>query len=398
MRARAHPLAAELVKAGHEVTMFLPPYDNPQDCGREWEQEGVRIKNMGARISGKIRTGRLQKEKYPGLLFELITEVRRYRSDVIHVFKPKGFAGAAGTYFLLKGAPVVLDCDDWEGWDGWNEVKRYPWVVKEYIDRQERGMIRRARAVTVASRVLEKRAIRLRKSDAGVYYLPNCGPSEDGRELQASVRALSCAEVRRGFGFPDGPLVLYCGHPGEENHVLALCRGVAHVAREIPLALVLLGVEAKQSRAERQLRIDANVSLHQLPRLAYRDFLRAVWASDVAVFPYTDDDVHRAKCSARIVDYMAMNKAVLTSGVGENLEYIVNGESGILVEPGNEHQFATELKRLLSDAELRKHLGTNAATRIAQHYRWDRVGLRQCLKAYEHVLGADLAESPAAAA
>jgi len=31
MRARAHPLAAELVRLGHQVTIFLPPYDNRTD-------------------------------------------------------------------------------------------------------------------------------------------------------------------------------------------------------------------------------------------------------------------------------------------------------------------------------------------------------------------------------
>ena len=47
MRARAHPLAVELVRLGHEVTIFLPPYDNLADSDREWRLEGVRIWNAG---------------------------------------------------------------------------------------------------------------------------------------------------------------------------------------------------------------------------------------------------------------------------------------------------------------------------------------------------------------
>ncbi|HEY1579827.1 MAG TPA: glycosyltransferase, partial [Terracidiphilus sp.] len=140
MRARAHPLAAELVKLGHEVTIFLPPYDNTADLGREWDQEGVRIWNAGA-PSRQFRTdgasaskvhGKARRSSYPRLLLQLIAAVSRYKPDLIHVFKPKGFAGAAGSYLLLKAKRVVLDCDDWEGWGGWNDVKAYPWIVKEY--------------------------------------------------------------------------------------------------------------------------------------------------------------------------------------------------------------------------------------------------------------------------
>ena len=46
MQARAFPLASELVERGHEVSIFLTPYDNPNDSGREWTRAGVRVCNM----------------------------------------------------------------------------------------------------------------------------------------------------------------------------------------------------------------------------------------------------------------------------------------------------------------------------------------------------------------
>lgn len=384
MRARAHPLAAELVKAGHEVTMFLPPYDNPQDCGREWQQEGVRVKNVGAKASYDRNTGRLAKREFPRLLFELISNVSRYCPDVIHIFKPKGFAGAAGSYFLFRNAPVVLDCDDWEGWGGWNDVKRYPWLVKEYIDRQERWMMRRAKSVTVASRVLEDRAAELRGGNVtGVFYLPNCGASTQGRELQNEVRKVSPAETRKQFGLPDGPIVLFSGHKEDANAARMMQDAVASIAREMRVTMVVVG-----DGVSADCGAEAEEWLLRFPRLNYRDFLRVVWACDVAAFPYPDDPVHRAKCSARIVDYMAMGKAVLTSAVGQNLEYIVDGESGVLVAPGDAQEFALRLKELVSDPDLRGRVGTNAAKRIADRFRWDGEALQQCLAAYERALRA----------
>jgi glycosyltransferase involved in cell wall biosynthesis len=394
MRARAHPLAGELVKLGHEVTIFLPPYDNAADLGREWEQEGVRVWNAGTpSANSRNRTdgtpaskvhGEARWRSYPGLLLQLLAAVNHYKPDLIHVFKPKGFAGAAGSYLLVKGDRVVLDCDDWEGWGGWNEVKRYPWIVREYIDRQERWMIRRARAVTTASRALEGRAASLRGQGGGVYYLPNCGASPANGEIQRSVRSLSPAETRRELGLPEGPLVLYSGHFGEQRGVAIFCRSVARVAKEMPISVVLVGDGLDSMQIQREFQ-SLKASIYFFPRLAYQDFLRVVWASDVAAFPYPDDSVHHAKCSARIVDYMAMGKPVLTSRVGQNLEYIADGISGILAAPGDEEAFVNGLELLLRNPGLRARLGQNAETRIRTKFQWNGEALQSCLAAYEHV-------------
>ncbi len=41
-RARAFPLAVELVNRGHEVAIFVTPYDNPSESGQKRQLEGVR--------------------------------------------------------------------------------------------------------------------------------------------------------------------------------------------------------------------------------------------------------------------------------------------------------------------------------------------------------------------
>ena len=94
IQGRAYPMAAELVLQGHEVTIFVTPYDNPEESGREWMEEGVRIKGV------KAGTTPLS---YPALLIGLLRAIENYRPDVVHIFKPKGFAGAAGSYLRLKG-------------------------------------------------------------------------------------------------------------------------------------------------------------------------------------------------------------------------------------------------------------------------------------------------------
>jgi len=323
------------------------------------------------------------------MLWQLISEVKRYSPDLVHVFKPKGFSGAAGTYFLLRGkSPVVLDCDDWEGWGGWNDIKKYPWMVKEYIDRQERWMVRRASAVTVASRALEKRAMEFRGERGDVYYVPNCGPSAMNRALQDRIAGLTREEIRREVGWPELPVILFSGHIEDKASLEFFARAAGAICDKLAATVVFAGHEQENARIHELFATYKNVKLVVLPRVGYEQFLKVVRACDVAAFPYRDDAVHRAKCSARIVDYMAMGRPVLTSAVGQNCEYIVDGESGVLAIPGDEADFAQKLERLLRDPQWAGQLGDNARKRVTQNFNWSGQALQQCLHAYDRALAA----------
>jgi glycosyltransferase involved in cell wall biosynthesis len=107
--------------------------------------------------------------------------------------------------------------------------------------------------------------------------------------------------------------------------------------------------------------------------------------SDIAAFPYPDTPIYRAKCSARIVDYMSMGKAVITTAIGQNTEYIVDRQSGILVPPRDEVRFGQELEALLEDSQLRARLGENAKRRIETTFTWEGAALDSCLTAYQEL-------------
>jgi len=385
MRARAHPLASQLVSRGHEVTMFLPPYDNVGDFGREWVQDGVRILNMAGSRSTIRRNGSSPAawREFPRLLWQLIGKVNRYRPDLIHIFKPKGFAGAAASYFLTRGKrSLVVDCDDWEGWGGWNDVKSYPWLIKEYIDRQERWIMKSAPALTVASRSLQHRAEQIRTPSDAIYYVPNGARSRvcDCTQIQ------SRADLRHKWGFSDRVNILYSGHFSPDEDVFLFSRAVLKVADKSPLSVAFIGEGPTLPDVKQLFSSKRHVDARFFPQLDYEDFVEVVQAADIAAFPFRDNRVYRAKCSARIVDYMSMGKAVLTSDVGQNREYIVDGESGLLAKPEDEDDFANKLALLVSNQELRRRLGAAARSRIDKHFRWDGEPLQNCLAAYDSVL------------
>jgi glycosyltransferase involved in cell wall biosynthesis len=95
-------------------------------------------------------------------------------------------------------------------------------------------------------------------------------------------------------------------------------------------------------------------------------------AADVAIYPYRDSLVNRAKCSIKILEYMTAGKAIVTHRVGQNTEYLENGRSAILADPGDVDEFAQGLLAVLSDRALSARLGREAALRIHRHFTWDR--------------------------
>jgi glycosyltransferase involved in cell wall biosynthesis len=377
-RLRAFPLAAELVNKGHEVSLFLTPYDNPAESGREYTQEGVWIKNL--------EVGKIPVLNHVALLTRLCRAIDRYSPDAVHIFKPKGYAGAACSYLLIKGfRSIVLDCDDWEGWGGWNDIKDYPWVVKEYIDRQEKWLIRRAPVVTAASRALEYRAVELRGNSRNVLYIPNCGVSAKGIEVQEEVISKSDDAIRGDFELPNAPIIFYNGHFEPGDDIMFFCRAAAPVARRNGATIVLVGEGPDLPKVKEYFSHQEGVDVRFFSPLPYEQFIQLVAISDVTAFPYPDNPLHRSKCSTRIIDYMSMKRAVLTTAVGQNAEYILNGESGILAPPGDENRFSRELEVLLQDPELRAKLGRNARQRVKDTFSWSGMPLENCLAAYRQV-------------
>ena len=52
MTTRALAMGQALARHGHEVTLVVPPWNWPEDSGREWVDGGVRVVNIALPGSG----------------------------------------------------------------------------------------------------------------------------------------------------------------------------------------------------------------------------------------------------------------------------------------------------------------------------------------------------------
>jgi glycosyltransferase involved in cell wall biosynthesis len=311
----------------------------------------------------------------------------RLEPAVIHVFKPIGYSGLAGVYLRwFSRRPLVLDTDDWEGTGGWSSVNPYPALWRWVFDWQERWLARHADVVTVVSRTLQTQAWGWGVDPERVIYLPN-GPDARLREL-AQANDRQKAAVRASLGVGDAPLALYLGHIPHGSDLDLALDALARIQGQLPEARLVIagvgdGLSALQAHAGRLGLGDRVIFPGWIEHDQARVYLAA---ADVAVNPYRDTLINRAKCAGKVVLAMAVGKAMVTSRVGENVEYIEHGHSGLLTEPGDVEDLARALLKVLSDRAWAAELGRNARRRIWEKYDWDaRVGILE--RAYQVTLG-----------
>jgi glycosyltransferase involved in cell wall biosynthesis len=70
-----------------------------------------------------------------------------------------------------------------------------------------------------------------------------------------------------------------------------------------------------------------------------------------------------------IMEAMAAQLPVVATRVGGIPELVVEGETGLLVPPGDAAALATALKRLLTNPDLRRRMGQAGHQRITTHFR-----------------------------
>jgi glycosyltransferase involved in cell wall biosynthesis len=72
----------------------------------------------------------------------------------------------------------------------------------------------------------------------------------------------------------------------------------------------------------------------------------------------------------KLFEYMAMSRAVIASRLGQVADVIIDGQNGMLVEPGDVDDLARAIKQLLDDEAMRARLGEAARQTVVERYTW----------------------------
>lgn len=178
--------------------------------------------------------------------------------------------------------------------------------------------------------------------------------------------------------------LLFVGHVTRAKGVVELARAAASLPRERPWHLDIVGRDSVEPETTQKVRdicrtsgIEDRVTLHG--RLDDADLLSLYLSADIFVLPS-----HWEGYGIVLLEAMSHRLAVVSTTAGAIPEVVVDGESGLLVAPGDEQALAQVIARLVEDAELRDRLAQSGLAFARRHPDWAAMEL-QCMDWWQAV-------------
>ncbi len=108
--------------------------------------------------------------------------------------------------------------------------------------------------------------------------------------------------------------------------------------------------------------------MHFEPWVAHDELPARYAAADAFVFP----SIWAEPFGIPVAEAMAAGLPVVATGVGGIPEIVADGETGILVSPGDSDSLAEALETIVADPALRAGLGRRGRERAVEHFSWSR--------------------------
>lgn len=200
-------------------------------------------------------------------------------------------------------------------------------------------------------------------------------PMEKMTAVPMGVQAEICQAgelARTSKVLPPGiPCVLYLGTLNQVRRLDFLVRAFAEVRHAVPAArLFIVGqgdhpedqafLEKEVTRLQLE---DAVVFVGQLPRAQALDYVRE---ADVCVSPFHPTPVLQSTSPTKLVEYLAMGKAVVANDHPEQRRVLEESGGGICV-PYTETAFAAAIVRLLENPGQAREMGERGRRYVRAH-------------------------------
>lgn len=302
----------------------------------------------------------------PGLLGRLASRLRREPPDIIHAHNSTALVYASFAAKLAGGhVPVVYTEHD----------RSFPGSVPDRAVHLAAGRL--VDKIVVVAQWLADALVKWEKFPSErIRVVPNGieGNGFSGKHDVAAIRAE--LEVREG-----APLASCVARLVPVKNHAALIMAWRRIADVWPGATLLL-VGDGAIRAE----IEAMVRQHGLEREVRMLGERADVARLLAASDFHALASHSEGMSLTLLEAMAAGRPSVATAVGGNPEVITDGQTGLLVPPGDVHALAVAMASLIQDPFTAEEMGRKARVRFQERFT-----LSAMIRSYEAVYDETLA-------
>jgi glycosyltransferase involved in cell wall biosynthesis len=199
--------------------------------------------------------------------------------------------------------------------------------------------------------------------------------AHDGIRAERFAKTPAQSEARQILGWP--PEAFIVGYVGRlqtmtmDKGVGTLVEGMLGIA---DVALALVGGPDDMAEDFRQQWIMLGVDAHAFinaGQVAPDRVPLYLSAFDVCAMPmpWTEHFAYYAS-PMKLFEYMASRRAILATALPSTIEVVTDGESALLVAPGDAAAMGAAVRRLRDDPALRARLAERAYQQVMAHYTW----------------------------
>lgn len=270
----------------------------------------------------------------------------------------------------MTGVPLILEFNGSEVWVArhWDPVDQQPLLA-----RIERLNLAAADLITVVSDALRRSLASDDIDQVRVVMNPNGVDTDEFRP------GCGGAKLRRDLAIDDKLVVGFTGSFGPWHGTAVLAEAACLVDQECNCHFLFIGDGDERPAAEAIVAAAyPRVSAGFAGRVSRREVPAYLDACDILVSPHIPlaDGSEFFGSPTKLFEYLAMQKAVIASRLGQIEDVIVDGETGLLVEPGDVAALAKQITRLAGDPALRTRLGAAARLSAIEKYTWQRNAAR----------------------
>lgn len=184
--------------------------------------------------------------------------------------------------------------------------------------------------------------------------------------------------------------IFYVGAISHHRGIDTVLNSVAMLSSRIPnLEVVLAGPidNAFRRACESWLtRPEIGPYVRLLGRISNDEVLAWIRRSQICLFPFPNGIGLDETIPIKVLEYLALKRAVIASDLPGVRHILWHGENGLLVRPSDAEQLAAAIWRLYSDPELRERLAQNAHKEL-DRFAWSMINKSIEVRLNEVIVG-----------
>lgn len=291
------------------------------------------------------------------------------------------------TFFIAEIAqelkiPLILEFNSFGTWTMkyWTKSSNFfKGCLKKYVSynivkRIESYNLRNASLISTVSRPLKMDLLKMGIRERRILVNPNSvDPEKFNPEIEKNRQ---CRDLKRKLGIDYNKIVVgFSGTFGPWHGIPQLTEAIDKILKSQPVSIVhflLVGDGELKPRAEDRIGHYKEVTF--VGEVSYSDVHYYLAICDVLVSPHNPQIDRREFFGSptKLFEYMAMGKAIVASNLGQIGDILKDGETAILVEPGNVDTLVDGILKLVEDSYLREKLGHKAREEVVENYTWQK--------------------------